>query len=163
MRAASSEAVPELMTAARGIDDGRPCVAENAVGIVGDHVDILGHFAVIRRSPSRCRSDDELIIGVLRHLMQPGGEVREYRHHRLDLPAAGAGEEGDERLVRKPVPVQESLPRLLQGRRTVHRIDERIALINEIDALPTEIVGLERENDEKPVHIGLQLLDPAFA
>ena len=95
--------------------------------------------------------------------MQPGGKVRKHRHHRLDLSASGPGEEGDERLVREPVSGPERLQRLLQGRRAVHCIDERIALVDEIDPLPLEIVDLERENDEEPVDIGLQLLDPAFA
>ena len=95
--------------------------------------------------------------------MQPGGEVREHRHHRLDLPASGTGEEGYERLVRKPVPGQERLPRLLQGRRAVHRVNKRIALVDKTDALPAEIVNLEGKDDEEPVDIGLQLLDPAFA
>ena len=138
-------------------------MAKDAVSVAGDQVDIRRNRAVIRRGPSRSRSDDELIIFVLRHLMQPGGKVREHRHHRLDLSASGTGQEGYKRLVRQPVPGQERLPRLLQSRRAVHRVNQRVAFVDEIDALPLEIVDLERENDEEPVDIGLQLLDSAFA
>ena len=118
---------------------------------------------VIFPGAGRSSGNDKLIISKFRHGMEPDGKVHVHRHHRLDLPVAGPGEEGDHGPVRQTLSLQEIRPRFLHGRTAVHGIHQRIPLIDEIHPFPAEIVDLEREDDEEFIHIGLQFPDPAFA
>ena len=74
------------------------------------------------------------------------------------LAAAGAGEEGDVRPVREACAREEIRAGFLQGGGAVNGIDERVARIGVGDSFPVEIGLLEGEDDEKPVHMGLQLM-----
>ena len=83
---------------------------------------------------------------------KPVDGVHQHRHHPLDLPLARAGQK------RHVAPLQGPLEIV-----AVHGVQQRVAGIDERDALLREIRHFEGKNNEEPVHPGLQLAVTPFA
>ena len=107
--------------------------------------------------------NDEMVTGICWNSPQPVGEIHHHRHHETDFASPRAGEEGDERPVRDTTAGKESLPVFAEGGGGIDCVNQWIAFIDKADSFAGEVFFLERKDDEKFIHPGLEFLYAALA